>query len=120
MSSGKLKHLYGSKVHNNFGGFLVFRDQLYPTVKGNKLLGLESGNGQARDSLKVGYESLATLQYADSELFTDLFLRIGDLYVELWTEMCRRYGNIFVFFRMGDDLGFMAMVDAAKEIRKLR
>jgi len=54
----------------------------------------------------VGYESLATLQYTDPELFTDLFLRIGDLYVELWTEMCRRYGDIFVFFRMGDDLGF--------------
>lgn len=54
----------------------------------------------------VGYESLATLQYTDPELFADLFTRIGDLYVELWTEMVRRYGDIFVFFRMGDDLGF--------------
>jgi len=54
----------------------------------------------------VGYESLATLQYTDPDLFTDLFVRIGDLYVELWTEMTRRYSDIFVFFRMGDDLGF--------------
>ncbi len=54
----------------------------------------------------VGYESLAVLQYTDPGLFTDLFIRIGDLYVELWSEMTRKYGDIFVFFRMGDDLGF--------------
>ena len=54
----------------------------------------------------VGYESLAILQYIDPELFADLFVKIGDLYVELWTEMVRRYGDMFVFFRMGDDLGF--------------
>lgn len=54
----------------------------------------------------VGYESLAILQYIDPELFADLFVRIGDLYVELWTEMAKRYGDMFVFFRMGDDLGF--------------
>ncbi len=54
----------------------------------------------------VGYESLAVMQYMDPELFADLFVRIGDLYEELWTEMCKRYGDIFVFFRMGDDLGF--------------
>ena len=54
----------------------------------------------------VGYESLAVLQYIDPELFTDLFTRIGDLYVELWSEMIRRYDDLFVFYRMGDDLGF--------------
>ena len=54
----------------------------------------------------VGYESLAILQYIDPDLFADLFVKIGDLYVELWTEMVRRHGDMFVFFRMGDDLGF--------------
>jgi uroporphyrinogen decarboxylase len=54
----------------------------------------------------VGYESLCTMQYLDPELFSDLFVRIGDLYIELWREMIRRYSDIFVFFRMGDDLGF--------------
>lgn len=54
----------------------------------------------------VGYESLAVLQYTDPELFTDLFARIGDLYMELWSEMIRRYDDLFVFYRMGDDLGF--------------
>ncbi|MEA3480166.1 MAG: hypothetical protein U9R60_18425 [Bacteroidota bacterium] len=51
-------------------------------------------------------ESLAVLQYLDPELFKDLFIRIGDLYVELWTEMIKRYDDLFVFYRMGDDLGF--------------
>ena len=54
----------------------------------------------------VGYESLAVLQYIDPDLFTDLFVRIGDLFVELWSEMIRRYDDLFVFYRMGDDLGF--------------
>lgn len=54
----------------------------------------------------VGYESLCLMPYLDPELFADLFQRIGDLYVTLWTEMVSRYSDIFVFFRMGDDLGF--------------
>ena len=63
------------------------------------------GNFESSEDL-VGYESLAVLQYIDPELFTDLFVKIGDLYVELWSEMIRRYDDIFVFYRMGDDLGF--------------
>lgn len=54
----------------------------------------------------VGYESLCMLMYIDPDLFSDLFVRIGDLYVELWSQMVERYSDIFVFFRMGDDLGF--------------
>lgn len=54
----------------------------------------------------VGYEYLCVLQYTDPELFRDLFIKIGDLYEKLWTEMLRRYGDLFVFCRMGDDLGF--------------
>ena len=54
----------------------------------------------------VGYEYLCVMQYMDPELFRDIFLKIGDLYEELWTEMIRRYDDIFVFYRMGDDLGF--------------
>ena len=54
----------------------------------------------------VGYEYLAVHQYLNPDLFRDLFVRIGDLYVELWSEMTKRYGDLFVFHRMGDDLGF--------------
>lgn len=54
----------------------------------------------------VGYEYLCVMQYLDPDLFRDIFLKIGDLYEELWTEMMKTYGDLFVFCRMGDDLGF--------------
>ncbi|MDB4582042.1 hypothetical protein N9164_02710 [Draconibacterium sp.] len=54
----------------------------------------------------VGYEYLCVMQYLDPELFADVFKKIGDLYVELWSEMVKRYDDVFVFYRMGDDLGF--------------
>jgi uroporphyrinogen decarboxylase len=53
----------------------------------------------------VGYESLCVMQYLDPDLFRDVFLKIGDLYSSLWTKMVKEYSDIFVFFRMGDDLG---------------
>lgn len=54
----------------------------------------------------VGFESLCLMQYMDPELFADLFEKIGDLFVTLWTRMISEYSDIFVFFRMGDDLGY--------------
>jgi len=54
----------------------------------------------------VGFEELCTMQYLDPELFADLFRKIGDLYLELWSELIRKYDDLFVFYRMGDDLGF--------------
>ncbi|MEI6646876.1 MAG: uroporphyrinogen decarboxylase family protein [bacterium] len=53
----------------------------------------------------VGFESLCIMQYEDPELFADLFKKIGDLYVTLWSRMIRDYSDVFAFFRMGDDLG---------------
>jgi uroporphyrinogen decarboxylase len=53
----------------------------------------------------VGYESLCVMQYLDPDLFSDLFAKIGELYATLWSKMVREYSDIFVFFRMGDDLG---------------
>lgn len=53
----------------------------------------------------VGYEYLCLMQYLDPELFTDLFLKIGELFVTLWTKMVKEYDDLFVFYRMGDDLG---------------
>jgi uroporphyrinogen decarboxylase len=53
----------------------------------------------------VGYEHLCLMQCMDPDLFRDIFDRIGDLWATLWSEMIRRHSDIFVFFRMGDDLG---------------
>ena len=54
----------------------------------------------------VGYTNLCIMQCIDPELFADIFKRVGDLYETLWTDMVKNYSDIFVFFRMGDDLGF--------------
>lgn len=54
----------------------------------------------------VGYESLCVMQYLDPDLFRDLFIKIGELYSLLWSKMVKEYSDIFVFFRMGDDLGY--------------
>jgi len=53
----------------------------------------------------VGYEPLCMMQCMDPELFADLFVKIGDLFCELWSWMIKHYSDIFVFYRMGDDLG---------------
>lgn len=54
----------------------------------------------------VGFEYLCLMQYEDPELFADLYQKIGDLYITLWTELNQKYNDIFAFYRMGDDLGF--------------
>ena len=53
----------------------------------------------------VGFEPLCVMQCLDPELFRDLFVRIGDLWVELWNWVICNYHEMFVFYRMGDDLG---------------
>ena len=63
----------------------------------------------------VGFESLCTMQYLDPELYTDLYHKIGDLYLELWSELIRRFSDLYVFFRMGDDLGFKTSTLMAPE-----
>ncbi len=54
----------------------------------------------------VGYEPLCLMQFLDSELFADIFKKIGELFEILWTQMTERYNDMFVFCRMGDDLGY--------------
>jgi uroporphyrinogen-III decarboxylase len=53
----------------------------------------------------VGFEYLCVMQCLDPDLFRDLFVKIGDLWVELWQWVISNYHDIFVFYRMGDDLG---------------
>ena len=53
----------------------------------------------------VGYEYLCVMQCMDPELFADIFRKIGDLWQILWSWVIENHSDIFVFFRMGDDLG---------------
>jgi uroporphyrinogen decarboxylase len=54
----------------------------------------------------VGYEPLCVMQCVDPELFRDIFVKIGDLWIELWGWVIKNYNDIFAFYRMGDDLGY--------------
>jgi uroporphyrinogen decarboxylase len=42
----------------------------------------------------------------DPELFAELYGRIGDLMVEIWSVFLERYADDFAICRFGDDLGF--------------
>lgn len=54
----------------------------------------------------VGFEYLAYMMVDDPQLFSDLYRRIGDLMVEIWTVFLERYAEPFAICRFGDDLGF--------------
>jgi uroporphyrinogen decarboxylase len=54
----------------------------------------------------VGFQYLAYLMVDDPELFADLYQKIGDLMVEIWSEFLGRYSDTFAICRFGDDLGF--------------
>ncbi|MEI6047402.1 MAG: uroporphyrinogen decarboxylase family protein [Bacteroidota bacterium] len=54
----------------------------------------------------TGYEHLCIMQCMDPDLFADLFKKIGDLWETLWQGVIEKYSDMFVFFRMGDDLGY--------------
>ena len=53
----------------------------------------------------VGYEYLCIMQCMEPELFANIFIKIGELWQVLWSWVIENYSDIFVFFRMGDDLG---------------
>ena len=54
----------------------------------------------------VGLEYLPFMQVDDPDLYRDLFRRIGDLIVSIWTRFLERYAGTFVACRIGDDLGY--------------
>jgi uroporphyrinogen decarboxylase len=54
----------------------------------------------------VGFEYLAYMQADDPELHRDIYQKIGDLMVEIWTVFLKRYLDTFAVCRFGDDLGF--------------
>jgi len=54
----------------------------------------------------VGFEQLCYLQADDPELFGDLYVRIGDLLVGLWSTFLERFGQAYALCRIGDDMGF--------------
>jgi len=54
----------------------------------------------------VGYENLCVMLYDEPELFANIFKKVGDLWYEIWEFFLKNYGDMFLFFRLGDDLAY--------------
>jgi len=54
----------------------------------------------------AGFEDLCYMEADDPELFADMFRKVGDTLVSIWTEFLPRFGDLFCVCRMGDDLGY--------------
>lgn len=96
-----------------------FRALIKHLPPGMKALG-GVGNGvfEVSEDL-VGFEYLAYMSTDDPELLADVYRKIGDLMLNLWTTFLERYGEYFAVCRFGDDLGFKAStLTSPKIIRK--
>jgi uroporphyrinogen decarboxylase len=67
--------------------------------------GIGNGVFETSEDL-VGYQPLAYMQADDPELFADVYTRIGDILLSLWTTFLQRYAGVFHICRFGDDLGY--------------
>jgi len=54
----------------------------------------------------VGFEYLAYMMMDDPDLYAELYKKIGDLMVTIWSRFLKHYSDIFAIYRFGDDLGF--------------
>lgn len=54
----------------------------------------------------TGYQELCMIKADDPELFSSLFVKIGEVMYKIWSEFLKHFGDIFCACRIGDDLGF--------------
>ncbi len=54
----------------------------------------------------VPYQELALLQMDEPEVWTALWVKVGELYDSLWQWVLENYSDCFAVCRFGDDLGF--------------
>jgi len=83
--------------------FKVLGESMPTGMKG--IGGVGNGIFEVSEDL-VGFEQLCYMQVDDPQLFEDLYVKIGDLFVEIWSNFLDKYGDIYAVCRMGDDLGF--------------
>jgi len=96
----ELKSLYFDKYFKNFEAITSVMPE------GMKLVG-GVGNGvfECVQDI-VGYTDLCYIKVDDPELYADLFVKVGDMLIEIWTEVLKHFAHHFAVCRFGDDLGF--------------
>jgi len=83
--------------------FKILREMMPAGMKG--IGGVGNGIFEVSEDL-VGFENLCYMQIDDPQLFVELYKKIGDLFVEIWSKFLAKYGDLYAVCRMGDDLGF--------------
>lgn len=96
----KLPGMYWDAFDKNFKSM---GEMLPPGMKA--VGGIGNGVFEIAEDL-VGFESLCLLQADEPDTFSKLFVRIGDLLVELWTGFMKRHADAYAVCRIGDDMGF--------------
>jgi uroporphyrinogen decarboxylase len=96
--------------------FQALAEAMPPGMKG--LGGVGNGVFEISEDL-VGYEQLAYMSVDDPELYADLYRKIGDLMVAIWSRFLERYTDLFAICRIGDDLGYkVSTLVAPRVIRR--
>ncbi|RPF41976.1 uroporphyrinogen decarboxylase [Hydrogenoanaerobacterium saccharovorans] len=68
----------------------------------------------------VGYEDLCYMAADDPELYEEMFHKVGDNNLKIWSRFLREFGDIYCVCRFGDDLGFKSTtLISADDIRSL-
>lgn len=83
--------------------FDALRDCLPPGMKA--VGGVGNGVFEISEDI-VGYQQLCYMQADDPELFAELYVRIGDFLLNIWSTLLERYSDVFAVARIGDDMGF--------------
>lgn len=83
--------------------FEVLREEMPRSMK--VIGGVGNGLFECVQDL-VGYTDLCLMSYDNPELYKALFIRMGDILLDIWGEFLEKYGDICCVCRFGDDLGF--------------
>ncbi len=68
----------------------------------------------------VGYMDLCYLSAEDPDLYEDIFRRVGQMNLTIWTDFMKKHADAYCVLRFGDDLGYKDnTLISANDIRRL-
>ena len=85
--------------------YRILREELPEGMKA--LGGVGNGVFEVVQDL-VGIQNLCYISVDDEELYHGLFAKAGEVQLQIWQRLMKKYGDIYCVMRMSDDLGFCA------------
>jgi len=83
--------------------FMALREAMPEGMKG--VGGVGNGIFECVEDV-TGYLDLCYMREDDYDLFSGLFVKVGEVNLKIWERFMEEYGDIFCVLRFGDDLGF--------------